>query len=162
MLPKGVIPLKKVLHAAGTVLKYLFLAAAAALLLLICCGFRFYVVTTGSMSPAIPVGSVCVVNRNTPFSEIRAGDVISFRTGDRMLVTHRAVRIEEEGIITKGDANNSEDAPVTEETYLGKIVLSIPKLGYAAAFLRSTAGIVTVSMLAVILLISVRLSKEKE
>lgn len=145
--------MKKALRITGIVLEGLFAAAAVGLILLYFFGIRFYIVTTGSMSPAIPEGSLCVVNRNVPFSEIVPGDVISFRIGENATVTHRAVRIEAGGIVTQGDANNAEDTPVTESTYVGKTVWSIPRLGYAVRFLRSRAGITAAIALFVLLLI---------
>ena len=52
-----------------------------------------YVVTTGSMEPAIPVKSVCFVNENIPLENINVGEVISFRISDDVLVTHRVTKI---------------------------------------------------------------------
>ena len=94
-------------------------------------GIRPYVVRTGSMEPAIKTGSVCFVNHKIPFEEIQQGDVIAFFMGET-IVTHRAVQVSENQIMTKGDANEIADAsPVTKENYSGKTVLAIPEIGYA-------------------------------
>ncbi len=135
------------------ILQYFLLFSAAGILLLYLFGIRFYAVTTGSMSPAIPEGSLCVVNRNTPFSELHTGDVITFRSGNSLRVTHRVIRIEGDGIITKGDAGNAEDAKVTADRYLGKTIWSIPKAGAVALYLKSRKGILTVAVCILLLMI---------
>ena len=100
-------------------------------------GIRFYSVKTGSMEPEIMTGSICFVDSKTKFEEIQQGDIIAFIVNDNMLVTHRAVYIEENEIITKGDANNSEDSsPVTKETYIGKTIYWIPYIGKLLLYIQ--------------------------
>jgi signal peptidase I len=100
-------------------------------------GHELYIVRSGSMAPAIPVGSVVLV-QPVPPSTLRAGDVITFERSEGLAVTvtHRIVAVEgnpaNPTFRTKGDANASED-PVTV-TYAGsggKVVASVPLLGYA-------------------------------
>ena len=93
-------------------------------------GIRPYIVMSGSMEPAILTGSVCFVNTNVPYEEIKEGDVVSFRLGQGM-VTHRVVCVTEEGLETKGDANDCADGiTTTRENYCGETVWSIPYAGY--------------------------------
>ena len=115
-----------------------------------------YVVATGSIEPAIPVHSICFVNENTALETISVGEVISFRMGDNMLVTHRVTAIDNGKYTTKGDANNTEDASaVTRDNYIGKTVFVIPGLGNLLIFLKSTPGmIVTVSAIIILLILS--------
>lgn len=155
--------LRGALRFVGACLRMAVIILACALIVLYLAGIRFYIVTTGSMEPAIPVGSVCAVNERVPFREIAAGDVISFSTGENMRVTHRAVRIEPDGIVTQGDANNTEDAAkVTEENYLGKTVLHIPKIGYALTVMRGRAGRVLAGGVFLLLLLSILLPEKKK
>lgn len=115
-------------------------AAAAILAVLFVIGIRPYAVKTGSMRPAIEEGSLCFINHNTPFEELSEGQVIAFRTGE-MLVTHRIVRIDPNGIVTKGDANNTEDSSkVTKENYVGKNEAVLPFLGRLPLFAQSGSG----------------------
>ena len=103
-------------------------------------GIRPYAVVSGSMEPAIHVGSVCIVDMNFPFKNIKAGDVISIKNGE-LAVTHRVTAVTSQGLVTKGDANNTEDTGyVTADNYFGKNVYSIPFAGYAVIFLKSRAG----------------------
>lgn len=144
--------MKKFFRYTAAVIRALFYCAAAAFIIGYLYGIRFFIVTTGSMAPAIPVGSICIVDKNSPFRDIREGDIISFRIGEDMLVTHRAVSIDSDGITTKGDANNSEDiAKVTESNYIGKTVWSMPKLGQAVTFLKSGSGLIIVITLFILL-----------
>ncbi len=152
-----------VLKTALECLRWLIIVLAFGLIVLSLFRIRFYIVTTGSMSPTIPVGSICVVNHNTPFEEVEAGDVISFSVGGNIRVTHRAVRITDEGIITKGDANNTEDnSPVTPENYLGRTILHIPHLGYVMLFLKGRVGRVIVAVVIVLLIGSAFLPKKEK
>ena len=118
------------------------------------CGIRPYVVQTGSMSPAIPVGSICFVNQNADYNKIQIGDVIAFRLGGKAMITHRAVRIESSGIVTKGDANRVEDAAlVTQENFVGKTILCIPEAGNYVRYLRTKHGIIFFLTAAVVMIL---------
>ncbi len=93
------------------------------------------------MEPVISVGSICFVNQRFPFEEVRNGDIISFEVGEKMFVTHRAVRIDIDGITTKGDANNTEDsAKVTDENFIGKTIFWLPYFGKIVLFAHSVKG----------------------
>ncbi|MBR4424313.1 MAG: signal peptidase I [Oscillospiraceae bacterium] len=119
----------------------LLVAAAAAVLLLLLFGVRPYAVVTGSMEPTIPQGCVCFVNQRASFAQLREGDIIVFRLGD-LLVTHRAVQIDGEGVTTKGDANSSPDTAgkVTEENYVGSVLFWLPFVGTVLLYARTGAG----------------------
>lgn len=117
-------------------------------------GNKPLVVLSGSMEPALKVGSVVVVGRVNP-SQIKEGDVITFTTpadlsqaqpAGQTLTTHRVSRIiDNHGIRnfeTKGDANNDVDANMVSETdVLGKASFSVPYLGYASHYLRGRTGL---------------------
>ncbi|MHA6792590.1 signal peptidase I [Pseudonocardia bannensis] len=76
-------------------------------------------VLSGSMEPALPVGSTVVV-RPRPADQIAVGDVITFidrdeTTGDTRVVTHRVIGVEPgPAFRTMGDANNAPDPGVVE------------------------------------------------
>ena len=103
-------------------------------------GIKPYAVKTGSMEPAIHQGSLCFINHRTPFEEVHEGQVIAFKSGE-MLVTHRVVMVDSDGITTKGDANNANDsAKVTKENYIGKNEAVIPFAGRFPLFAQSSGG----------------------
>lgn len=98
---------------------------------------ELYVVMSGSMEPNISTGSVCFVNQNVEFEAIREGDVIAFKNGMETMITHRVIKVEKEGILTQGDANESPDyGLVTPENYVGKTIGSIPCVGYLIHFMQ--------------------------
>lgn len=77
---------------------------------------------TGSMAPAIPAGSVALV-QEVPASDISVGDVVTVDRPDELPVTHRVTSIEsgppttERSLTLRGDANVDEDPfPYTVET----------------------------------------------
>lgn len=124
-----------------------------------------YIVLSGSMSPFIQTGSLCVVDTKVPFEEIKPGDVIAFETGNGQLVTHRAVAMKDGLIETKGDANAVTDGFSTSEAnYRGKTLCSIPYLGYALSWIQTMSGkILTVTGVVMLALLSLLLDeKEKE
>jgi signal peptidase len=71
---------------------------------------RYEPVYTGSMEPAIPVGSVVVIKPANP-ETLKVGDIICFKTEAESpkTVTHRIIGITSQGFITKGDANEDPD-----------------------------------------------------
>ncbi len=119
------------------------------------CGIRLYHVKSGSMGELLPVGCMCFVNTKTPYDSIRTGDVISFRVSEDMRVTHRAVRITEDGIVTRGDENDTEDPdPVTQENYIGKTVFALPYVGRMLGGLHTLPGKIMLAAAVVVLLLS--------
>lgn len=114
--------------------------AAALVALLMVFGIRPYAVRTGSMEPAIRVGSLVFVNSRARLEELRVGDVITFRVG-QMVVTHRVARVDETGVVTRGDANNTDDGgKVTAETLIGRKVFHLPWAGNLLLFLQTLYG----------------------
>lgn len=136
--------LGKLLSFIGTLLLIVAIAACLGLTVPRFAGIEQYVVVSGSMEPAVPVGSMVYSGQTDP-STLEAGDIIVFGStdGGSVPVTHRVVenRIAEGEVITKGDANPENDLnPVPYSDILGKVQLHIPMLGYIAAPLASIAG----------------------
>jgi signal peptidase I len=108
---------------------------------------HFLVVLSGSMSPSINPGDVVVTLEQNPNTLIK-GDVITFqesRGNEDTRITHRVVNISKENntlfFQTKGDANNNIDQTVVpEDRILGKVVFTIPYLGYLPNFVKSPIG----------------------
>ena len=127
------------------------------------CGIRLYHVKTGSMGELLPVGSACFVSTYSKFENTETGDVISFRVSDDMLVTHRAIAVTEEGIITKGDENDSPDPDlVTKDNYIGKTVFALPHAGRILGYFHSLSGMIVLAAFGLLLLLSGALYKRNE
>jgi len=91
------------------------------------------------MRPAFDAGDVAIVAK-VPADAIREGDIIQFRK-EKITVMHRVIEIQEtedtKFFITKGDANNAPDlAPVVPEQVVGKVVFTIPKVGWVGIIIK--------------------------
>lgn len=85
------------------------------------CGYTIFQVITGSMSNTINPQDIVIVKLT---DDVKTNDIITFRVG-KDFVTHRMIGTEGDKIITRGDANNSQDAPITREVIIGKVVFII-------------------------------------
>lgn len=99
------------------------------------------VVMSGSMEPTYHTGSVVLVDRDNT-SDVKIGDAIAFVNGGTY-IAHRIISTCKEGYITKGDANESEDPWIVPSSDVkGKVVFSIPMVGYLMKLSTSTPGII--------------------
>ena len=95
-----------------------------------------YGVATGSMRPALDVGTLVVVRPSDP-EEIATGQVVTYqlRSGDPTVVTHRVVGLGttaagERTLLTQGDANDVADPrPVRAVQVRGVLWYAVPQLG---------------------------------
>lgn len=104
-------------------------------------GHEVYNVVSGSMEPAIPVGSVIFVEPVEP-DTVEAGDVIVFRSAGSV-ISHRVVknRVVEGEFITKGDANREEDMnPVKYQELIGRMSRHYPVAGHLLFLYTSSIG----------------------
>lgn len=88
-------------------------------------GYTFFEVATGSMYPTMEIGDVVVVKIT---KEVEQNDIIVYKD-DESIITHRLIEKNDNELIAKGDANNSEDKPIEESMVLGKVIKIIPKIG---------------------------------
>lgn len=108
-------------------------------------GFRYYIVLTDSMVPEFSSGDMVFVKR-TGADSIKEGDIITFNpsSGSDAYLTHRVTakiaNYENTGVTcfkTKGDANNSEDSFLIDESrVIGKVQFHVPKLGVIVRFVQ--------------------------
>lgn len=108
-------------------------------------GYRYYTVLTPSMEKALSVGDMVIVKLGNA-DEIEIGDIITFNpsSDSDAYLTHRVTKKlqDYEGskvtcFVTKGDANETEDSFLIDSSRIvGKVVFSIPKLGYIVRFIQ--------------------------
>ncbi|MBQ0098802.1 MAG: signal peptidase I [Oscillospiraceae bacterium] len=117
-------------------------------------GVTPYTVLSGSMEPTYHVGSIIYVIPQKP-QDIKVGDPITFKVHKGVPATHRVVEInnEKQQFLTKGDANDASDAPVSFTKLIGKPIFTIPYLGYFAGWVSSTRGRIGVIAFTVVFLI---------
>ena len=120
--------------------------------------YQALIVRSGSMSPAIPTGSI-VFYRKIDSSNVKVGDVIVFaKPGDPSeKVTHRVYRIGTgptgRYFITKGDANGTPDDWQVPAVGTGWIAaFHLPTVGYALVYLQSTLARLLLLVIPAILL----------
>jgi len=110
--------------------------------------YRLFSVQSGSMEPAIGLGSVVVV---IPQESYGKDDVITFRSerSAKETNTHRVVEVLEDKDLnrieyrTKGDANEDPDSePIPLRRVVGKVVFSVPYLGYPISFAQTQTGLI--------------------
>ena len=125
-------------------------------------GYTFFEVATGSMTNTINIGDIVVVKVNEAFKE---NDIIVYKE-ENSFITHRVIKIDGQDLITRGDANNSEDKPIKSDQILGKVIYIIPKIGIWRRVLASPEilGMIIISiiLLGVVLMLTSKTEKEKE
>ena len=110
-------------------------------------GFRAFIVSSSSMEPAIPTGSLLITQYASPHT-LQRGDTITFLppTKEKEFVTHRIIKAYHQKdlstFVTKGDNNNNEDPwKLAGGAIVGKVMVTIPYLGYLFSFTQSKLGI---------------------
>jgi signal peptidase len=121
--------------------------------------FQILRVMSGSMEPKIKVGSIVFVQKVKP-EILKENDVITYASleDSSILITHRLTAIEEkEGrtvFKTQGDANSSKDiAEVSPSQIKGKVIFSLPFLGYLSVWIRKPLGFGLLVILPALLII---------
>lgn len=125
-------------------------------------GVDVFGVLTGSMEPTYPTGSLIYV-KPVDTSTLRVNDVITFSLSPNVIATHRIVEVVPDennpSVVryrTKGDANNSVDASlVSAGNIIGKVVFSVPQLGYIASYIQSPPGIYVAIAVSVLMIVFV-------
>lgn len=122
-------------------------------------GYTFFEVATGSMSPTIEIGDVVIVKLT---KEVEENDIIVYKE-NKSIITHRLIEKDEQQLITRGDANNSEDKPITENMVLGEVIKIVPHLGNWRKVLTSPEVVGLIILLIVIFTIGfIYTSKSEE
>jgi len=131
----------------------------------------FYVVASGSMIPELEIYDVLIVQGHEPFEDIERGDIIVFNRPsdhDRVIV-HRVVSITNDDpktLTTKGDANPASipgtDFPITEEEYIGKVVYTLPQVGYVTQLLKPPINYVIIAVVIGVMIVKQISKKKKE
>ena len=123
-------------------------------------GVNIFIVQSGSMEPEIATGSVVYV-RTVDAAELEVGDVITFQLNGDLRATHRIIEVTafegEVAFRTKGDANDHADnGLVPPSAIVGKVMFSIPYLGYLTAYIQQPPGLyIAVCVAAAVLLLTV-------
>ncbi len=130
--------MKTVCHALGVILNIVFYALIALILVsTIACkaqgktvyilGYRPVYVLSGSMEPTLKTHGVVINKKLSDSDKLQAGDMVTYHEtidGNTIEITHRIVKISDDGtIVTKGDNNDEADAfAITRENVDDRVV----------------------------------------
>ncbi|MDR3209927.1 MAG: signal peptidase I [Oscillospiraceae bacterium] len=128
-------------------------------------GYSYFTVLSSSMQSEIPRGSLIFV-KQTPDSEIKVGDTVSYQRDAHTNVTHKVVEIFENynnsgarGFRTQGVNNPAPDPDIVyAANVVGVVVLHIPMAGAALAYLGEHIYVVFI-LFGLLLLLSFSLGK---
>lgn len=102
------------------------------------------VIATGSMEPIIYAGDMVLVKR-IPSKELNLGDIVQYKSGN-IYIFHRIIEIvtdkQKTKYRTKGDNNSISDHElVTPDNIKGKVVYTIPKIGWPIILLKEDRNV---------------------
>lgn len=117
-------------------------------------GYTVFEVSTGSMAKTLEIYDVILVEIT---KDVKENDIITFKQ-DGELVTHRIMEMNGDKLITKGDANNTEDEEITKDAIIGKVISVYPRLGIWAKVFSEPS--VLISIFITLILIGLAISKE--
>lgn len=111
--------------------------------------FKLFMVQSGSMQPALDIGSVILT---VPNQSVAVNDVITYRTAEGIVVTHRVAEVLEQAgetmYVTKGDANTEADrVTVPHSMLIGKVSFVLPSIGKIIAFSKTLPGYIMLIMI---------------
>ncbi|NMC09242.1 signal peptidase I [Candidatus Microgenomates bacterium] len=128
-------------------------------------GYNFYIVMSGSMEPAIHTGSITAVHEESDYN-IQDVITVKMKNDPSQTYTHRIVEKLEEDTVsfkTKGDANESQDPDIAQkDQVLGKVIFSIPVIGYLANFAKQPTGFILMVIVPSIIIAASELNVMKD
>ena len=118
-------------------------------------GYTVFEVSPGSMAKTINVYDVILVKIT---KDVNENDIVTYKNEDE-LITHRIMEINGDKIITKGDANNTEDREITKDAIIGKVISVYPRVGIWAKVFSEPNVLICVFI--TLILIGIAISKDK-
>ena len=128
-------------------------------------GLELYAIRSGSMSPAMAVGALAVVERG--WQGDAKGQIVAIRQENGVVVTHRVVEVVEadggQFLRTRGDANKNPDPTLVSATAIqGRVALSTPILGFLLGMLGMPIGVVSILSTAAAFIVAIWLLEDLE
>ncbi len=84
-------------------------------------GLRTYRIASGSMEPYLKVNDIIIIKTSDDY---KVNDIVTYKQNNEY-ITHRIIAKKDNEIITKGDANNTEDQPIKTDYIVGKLVYKL-------------------------------------
>lgn len=103
-------------------------------------GYSVFNVATGSMEPTIKQNDIIIVKMTDKY---QVDDIVTFEKDDAY-ITHRVITINDNNLITKGDANNTNDVAIAKSSVLGKVIKILHNAGVWQKILTSPKIIIMI------------------
>ena len=109
---------------------------------------ELYTVISESMSPRLNINDIVIVKKGYEIESYKKGNIITFIRANEV-ITHRIERVisadMRPAFITKGDNNKVEDEDLVKyEDIIGKVVLTMPKIGALVNLLKNKLFFVSI------------------
>ena len=88
-------------------------------------GYSVFTVSTGSMEPTISQNDIVIVKKT---NDIKVNDIVTYEK-DGNYITHRVISMSDDTLVTKGDANNTNDISIPRTSLVGKVINIFEKGG---------------------------------
>ena len=124
-------------------------------------GYSIFQIKTGSMEDKLKIGDIIIVDIIDSKDVLKEEEIISY-TEEGKIITHRIVEIDENSIITKGDANNTTDDPIERKQVIGKVVKIIPNVQVWTQVLKTKEVYTMIIITIVLFVITFSINTEKE
>lgn len=111
------------------------------------CGFSIFQVITGSMSETIEIKDIVILKIT---KDVNENDIVTYKNGNDF-ITHRIIKKEGNQIITKGDANDSEDKPITTDDIVGKVIFIISNVAVWENVLKTPQVIIAIILTIIVI-----------
>ena len=123
-------------------------------------GYKILQVMSGSMSGEFETGDTILIKEIKNESDLKIGDIITYRIEKNTMVTHRIVNITKIGeklnYTLKGDVNNTEDSEkVAFSNIEGIYIKKLNLIGKLINFMQKPYGMVIIFMTPILLILYV-------
>ena len=125
-------------------------------------GYSVRRIVSGSMQPELEVGEVILSRNITDPGDVDVGDIVTYRAGaeyQNAEITHRVVEAPHENdsgelvLVTKGDANETDDGEIPAESLRAKMTAKLPFLKWLYNFFFSIWGLLVFLFLLLLLFV---------
>lgn len=148
--------MKKIFRILKNALCILICVLFAVVAVMTLFGAKGYSVSSDSMAPKLHRGDVVFV-KDIPFEELEKGDVVTVRFKSREgTYTHRIASIDydKKEIRTAGDNTNTIDMESAADSQIvGKVIFSIPLLGYLSLLLTNTGYVAAIALFVLLVMV---------
>lgn len=120
-------------------------------------GYGVLEVISGSMEPTISIGDLVVID--TKKSDYKISEIITFKDVNGSFVTHRLIDINDDQVITQGDANNAVDEPINKSDVVGVYVTKLDNVGTLFKSLKNPLVMVLIFAIGIVICVIVSTDK---